>query len=187
MAYLNIVCLFLWKAREKGTRYCDLEPKADKWSGVFAVGARCEPTERRRRRAGLALFEELEAVAVGVLAVEAAQAGEVVVVGHRVAGRAQPGSPGVEVLDQQAGVRFAGRAEVLLDAEVKLDAVTASASGLCLSPRAHPRSDDRGTREERRGKTPTAGARRRAGKYCVTATPFGIKVLGIGGLGRLGS
>src|SRR5215469_18238536 len=70
-------------------------------------------------------LEEFQPVAVWVLAVEAAHPGEVPVEENRGPRRAQPAGPAVQIADQQARMRLAGRAEVLLHAEVQLDAVTA--------------------------------------------------------------
>ncbi len=60
-----------------------------------------------------------------VLAVEAAHPWEVFIEQDRGACGAKPGGPGVQVLDQQARMRLAGRAEVLFRAEVQLDAMAA--------------------------------------------------------------
>ena len=70
-------------------------------------------------------FEEFQPVAVRVLGVEPAHPREVVVEPDRSARGAQPVSPGIQMADQHARMRLAGRAEVLLHAQVQLDAVAA--------------------------------------------------------------
>src|SRR5215469_11802766 len=80
-------------------------------------------------------LEEFQPVAVWVLAVEAAHAGEVFVEENRGARRAQPAGPVVQIADHQARMRFAGWAEVLLHAEVQLDAVTAEPAATAGSER----------------------------------------------------
>src|SRR5690606_31015478 len=69
--------------------------------------------------------EELQAVAVDVLGVEAAQARYLPLVcpPHRIAGGLQACRQCIQVGPQQPGVRLAGGPEVLLYAEVQLDAV----------------------------------------------------------------
>jgi hypothetical protein len=70
-------------------------------------------------------LKELKPVAVRVLTVEAAHAGELVIEAHRVPGVPQSARPGVDPGHQQAGMRLAGGPEVFLDAEVEFDAVAA--------------------------------------------------------------
>ncbi len=70
-------------------------------------------------------FEEFQPVAERVLGVEAAHPGEAVVEEDGSACAAKPASPGVQAADQQARMRLAGRAEVLLHAKVQLDAMAA--------------------------------------------------------------
>jgi hypothetical protein len=57
-----------------------------------------------------------------VLAVEPAHAGELVVKRDRVTGRLQPRSPGIDVVNQQAGMCVARGPEVRLDPQMQLDA-----------------------------------------------------------------
>ena len=69
-------------------------------------------------------LEELQAIAVAVVAVKAPHAREVVVERHIVASRTKSRSPSVEIVDQQARMGLSCRAEVLLDTYVQFDAVT---------------------------------------------------------------
>ena len=92
-------------------------------------------------------FEESQPVAVRVLGVEPAHPREVVVEPDRSAHGAQPASPGIQMADQQARMRLAGRAEVPLHAQVQLDAVArnqqppraASTGGFASSPKSRTR------------------------------------------------
>jgi ATP sulfurylase len=70
-------------------------------------------------------FEELQPVAERVLAVETAHTREVFIEANQSVRGAEPVSPGVQVTDQQARMRLAGRAEVLLHTKVQFDAVPA--------------------------------------------------------------
>src|SRR5260221_2892836 len=74
---------------------------------------------------GARRLKELQAVAVRLFAVEPAHAWEVVIGDDGVARRAQPFRRGIQIRDEQAGMGLAGRAEVLLDAEMQLDAIAA--------------------------------------------------------------
>src|SRR5450631_3757546 len=70
-------------------------------------------------------FEEFQPVSMRVLAVETAHPREIVVEVDRSACGAQPGGPGVHVMDEQARMSLAGRAEAVLHPEMQLDAVAA--------------------------------------------------------------
>nr|BFE83949.1 hypothetical protein GCM10020093_065500 [Planobispora longispora] len=74
---------------------------------------------------------------MAVLAVEAAHAGEVIVVGDGISGLGEAAGPGVEILDQEGGVGLAGGTEVGLDSEMQLDAVPPE-------PAPAPRGEHRG-------------------------------------------
>jgi hypothetical protein len=86
---------------------------------VLSVG----PVRGMRESASVSRFEEFQPVTVRVLAIEATPPREVVIELHGSGSGAKPARPGVQVADQQAGMCSAGRAEVLLHAEVQLDAV----------------------------------------------------------------
>jgi len=66
-------------------------------------------------------LQEFKPVPVRILAIEPAHAGELGIEAHRVPGVAQPAGPGVQPGYEQARMGFAGRPEVLLDAEVNFD------------------------------------------------------------------
>lgn len=63
-------------------------------------------------------LEELQTVAMRVVVVEAAHAGEVVVEVGRVASGGKPRGPVIEAAHQESRMRLARRPEVLLDAKV---------------------------------------------------------------------
>src|ERR1017187_3049819 len=66
-------------------------------------------------------LEELQAIAERVVGVHPPEAGEVTVPSDSLADSGQALDEPVEVVDHDAGMRFAGGPEVFLDAEVQFD------------------------------------------------------------------
>src|SRR5262249_26157691 len=68
-------------------------------------------------------FEEFQPIAMRVLGIKAAHPREAVIEQNGSTGAANPVSPGVQIMDQQAWMCLASRAKVVLHAQVQLDPV----------------------------------------------------------------
>jgi hypothetical protein len=97
-------------------------------------------TEALRTQAVTAPLQELEAVCEGVVGVDASEAREVGIPGDRLPGGGEAGDDLVEVVDKDARVGLAGGPELVVDAEVQLDAAGAK-------PGAAARRQGRGLRD----------------------------------------